>query len=368
MNDKKFIQTKVKKSIKKLLGKKYASGQELQRINLLGGIVASILHGGESQIAKIGEHLNDGVRKLASVKKQISRFMENKHISPEVHYLPFIEELLAALGQTGELEIIIDGSVVGKGCMCLMFSVVYKGRAIPIIWKVVKKKKGHFKESEHIDLLEKLQKLIPSEVKIMVLGDGEFDGTKWQKKIRSRCGDYGLRTAKNIKFKNSDGEEFQPQDVGVEEGQSLLLEDLTYSSDGYGPVNLLVWHGKGHEEPLYLVTNIDDGYKLESYYMKRFLIETFFRDIKSKGFNIQKSGLRDPKKLNRLIICCCLAFVMSVFAGVKARQSVFYDLVCEQYENALSLFQLGLRFIRKLVDLRQWRAFSIRYDILLNLD
>jgi len=67
-------------------------------------------------------------------------------------------------------------------------------------------------------------------------------------------------------------------------------------------------------------------------------------------------------------MCCCLAFILGVLSGVKAKKSVFYDLVSEQYEESLSLFQLGLNFIRKLVDLRQWRAFSISYDILLNIE
>lgn len=365
MNDKNFIKTKIRKSLKKMLGKQYASGQELGRINLLSEIVASILLGGESKINKISEHMNAGRRKLESVKKQVSRFMSNAHIDADIQYLPFIKELVATLSEQGELEIIIDGSKVGKGCMCLMFSVVYKGRAIPIVWKVVKKKKGHFKESEHVDLLVSLDKLIPSNAKVTILGDGEFDGTEWQEKITKRLWQYALRTAKNRILENEDGEEFTPNSVGITEGESLFQKDLCFGKEKYGKVNMLYWHGKGHEEPIYLVTNIEDGYLVESYYIKRFLIETFFRDIKSKGFNIQKSGLRNPKKLSRLLMCCCFAFIIGIMSGVKARKSKLYDLVCEQYENSLSLFQLGLNFIRKLVDLRQWRAFSIRYDLLI---
>ena len=76
MNDKNFIKTKVRKSLKKLLNKQYASGQELSRINLLCEIVASILHGGESKVNKISESMNAGRRKLESVKRQVSRFFQ----------------------------------------------------------------------------------------------------------------------------------------------------------------------------------------------------------------------------------------------------------------------------------------------------
>ncbi len=76
MNDKKFIKTKVMKSLKKLLNKQYVSGQELSRITLLGEIVASILLSGESKVNKISENMNAGRRKLESVKKQVSRFFQ----------------------------------------------------------------------------------------------------------------------------------------------------------------------------------------------------------------------------------------------------------------------------------------------------
>lgn len=368
MNDKKFIKTKVKKSLKKLMGKQYASGQELGRVNLLGEIVAGILHGGESRVNKISEHMNEGRRRLESVKKQVGRFMSNRHICPERQYLPFAKELLSALCGQGEVEIIIDGSTVGKGCMCLMFSIVYKGRAIPLVWEVAKKKKGHFKESEHVGLLERLSELVPAQAGVTILGDGEFDGTEWQEKISAHKWKYVLRTAKNTVLQDGEGEGYAPGDISVAPGTDVYMEDVYMGKKKYGPVNFLCWHGEGHQAPLFLVTNIDDGYLVRSHYIKRFLIETFFRDIKSKGFNIQKSGLRDPKKLNRLLMCCCFAFVFGIHSGVKAKRSVFYGLIKEQCEKSLSLFQLGLSFIRKLVDLRQWRAFSIRYDMVLNIE
>jgi len=88
MNDKRFIKTKVRKSLKKLLHKQYASGQELSRINLLCEIVASILHGGESKVNKISESMNAGRRKLESVKKQVSRFFQISILMPRASIYP----------------------------------------------------------------------------------------------------------------------------------------------------------------------------------------------------------------------------------------------------------------------------------------
>ena len=37
----------------------------------------------------------------------------------------------------------MDGSVVGRGCLALMLHVVYKGRALPLAWRVRHNLKGH---------------------------------------------------------------------------------------------------------------------------------------------------------------------------------------------------------------------------------
>lgn len=49
------------------------------------------------------------------------------------------------------------------------------------------------------------------------------------------------------------------------------------------------------------------------YYKKRFRIETFFSDQKSRGFHIQKSHIEDPKRLSQLIIATCLAYIWIVY-------------------------------------------------------
>jgi hypothetical protein len=41
------------------------------------------------------------------------------------------------------LVLVMDGSGVGRGCTALMIHVVYKGRALPLAWRVRQAPKGH---------------------------------------------------------------------------------------------------------------------------------------------------------------------------------------------------------------------------------
>jgi hypothetical protein len=59
------------------------------------------------------------------------------------------------------------GSVVGRGCLALMLHVVYKGRALPLAWRVRHSPKGHGPEKLHIAMVELLRTLIPEGTKVV---------------------------------------------------------------------------------------------------------------------------------------------------------------------------------------------------------
>ena len=109
----------------------------------------------------------------------LTRWLDNERILEEVYFLPYAEILLTHLALE-TLVVVMDGSVVGRGCVALMIHVVYKGRALPLAWRVRQGPKGHFPEALHIALVELMSTVIPEGAKVVFLGDGEFDGTALQ--------------------------------------------------------------------------------------------------------------------------------------------------------------------------------------------
>jgi hypothetical protein len=82
-------------------------------------------------------------------------------------------------------------------------------------------------------------------------------------------------------------------------------------------------------------------------YKKRPQIETFFSDLKSRGFTIHKSHLSDPKRLCRLLIASSLAYLWIVYLGVCATQEDWMQQLHRQDRCDLSLFRLGLRLLAR---------------------
>ncbi|MGH2416508.1 MAG: transposase, partial [Microcystaceae cyanobacterium] len=107
---------------------------------------------------------------------------------------------------------------------------------------------------------------------------------------------------------------------------------------------LAVWR-KPYKEPLYLITNLDLAQEAVWFYQKRFRIETFFSDQKSRGFRINQSHLSDPKRLERLLLAACLAYLWLVYLGTVALAEGWNTVFHRTERLDLSLFNLGLNLL-----------------------
>jgi hypothetical protein len=282
--------------------------------------------------------------------KRFARWVGNDLITEEGYFLPYAEILLAQLALP-TLVLVIDGSCVGRGCVALMMHVVYKGRALPVAWLVRQGKKGHFSKDFHIALVEQGQELIPAGASVVLLGDGEFDGIDLQQTLEDAGWSYVCRTAKSMTASWQD-ETFRLDALGacIKPGTLIELKEVLFTGEAYGPIMLICCWAKGYQEPLYLVTNIASAEEACRMYAKRFRIETFFSDQKSRGFHLHKSHLCDPTRLSRLLIAACLAYIWIVYLGSVCMKDGWVSMIHRSDRCDLSLFQLGLRLLDHLLN------------------
>jgi len=102
---------------------------------------------------------------------------------------------------------------------------------------------------------------------------------------------------------------------------------------------------KPYKEPPYLVTNLELAEEAIFFYKERFHIETFFSDQKSRGFRLDKSHLRDPKRLERLLLAACLAYLWMIYLGTVALVEGWSKVFHRSDRCDLSLFNLGLNLL-----------------------
>ena len=85
-------------------------------------------------------------------------------------------------------------------------------------------------------------------------------------------------------------------------------------------------------------------------YTKRFRIETFFSDQKSRGFLVHKSHLSDPMRFTRVLMATCLAYIWIIYLGALCAQDGWVSVIHRGDRCDLSLFQLGRRLLDYLLN------------------
>jgi hypothetical protein len=325
------------------------TGNFARHLQTLAALISGIVGSKSTQLPHIAMKVADGAKPESRVKR-FARWVDNERILEEMYFLPYADRLLRHCAlQT--VVLVMDGSVVGHGCNALMLHVVYKGRALPLAWRVRQGPKGHFPEDLHIALVELVSGLIPEGAQVVFLGDGEFDGTRLQHTVQDAGWSYVCRTGCH-RTAWWDGETFRLDTLGAcsKPGTLVALSEVWFTRAAYGPILLICCWAKGCKEPLYLVTNMDTAEEACRLYAKRFRIETFFSDQKSRGFHLHKSHLADPQRLSRLLIAACLAYIWIVYLGSVCIKEGWVRILHRRHRCDLSLFQLGLRLLEHLLN------------------
>ena len=288
-------------------------GQMQRRVCLMSSLIAACIRNGHCRLESLSESTEAyRAQKKSSLLQQAKRWLSNKWTDWQGFYLPFARHFLQGLSGKGEIVFVLDGSQTGRTNTTLMLSVLCKGFAVPVAWVVKKGEKGHFPEEMHLDLLKMIAPICPANCRLVLLGDGEFDGPN----LRQWCIDnhwiFVLRTSSD-RLVDFGGE--------VARFDSLLTtHTILFIPDALPLANAVYWRGKGHKKPLFLLTNLELAKEACLYYKRRFKIESLFKNLKSAGFSLHKTRLKCPHKLANLIIVVSFAFLFSFCIGLLIKQ------------------------------------------------
>ena len=342
MTDRWRVYTKVLQTLKSNL-KMHRQGHVTTLAMMITGIVMSR----KGQLAVMSGEVPVAAKEK-SIEMRMRRWVKHEKIDVEVTYLPFARQILAALA-SAPLVLAMDGSTVGRGCMVLMVGVIYRKRALPLAWVVYKGKKGHAPAKLHVQVLQKVEPLIPKGAEVVLLGDGEYDNTEMVDWVETHTDwSFALRTGPNIQVQL--GSTWRKvASFAKQQGSLVTAYQVAFTQTATLSLNLVAWWGASYEEPIYLITNLPNGSLACWFYKRRFRIETFFSDQKSRGFHIHKSHLSDPLRISRLLIAACLAYIWMICLGLFVIAHGKTGLIDRTDRVDKSLFRLGIDWLKHIL-------------------
>ena len=281
----------------------------------LADLAASVLTTRSVNTSEIANILPREVKSDEERYRYINRWLGNEKIDPLRAMQGFVPEVLEALSKKGEtIVLMLDQSKVSEGFECLMVSARVDERAVAIGWRVIETK-GEIGFDIQKELLEEIRKMIPEGVDVMLAAD-RFYGTS---SLISFCQEmrwkYRIRLKKNMILSHKGGE--------LKTGELLKLglksvEEAELNKTGV-VTNIGVLQEEGCSEPWIIAMGCKptEGRVLD--YGMRWGIEALFSDMKTRGFGVTKTKLKDPKRIERLMLVLTVASYWAVSTGMQPK-------------------------------------------------
>ncbi|MHC4464554.1 MAG: transposase [Planctomycetota bacterium] len=282
-----------------------------------------------------------------STVRRFRRWLDNTRIEVHAMYGPIIQE---ALSQWGEnvLYLALDTSMLwGQYCI-IRISVIYRGRAIPLVWQVIEHSSSSVAFETYRTLLDQAQTLVPWECEVVFLADRGFADTDlmeylsqplhwhWRIRIKSSFLIY-RRGRKRVKVSR----------IKLKRGQARFWHHVYITGERFGPVHLALAKPHGVKEKWLIVSDQPTDVTTFDEYGLRFDIEENFLDDKSNGFQLESSLIRSAEALSRLCFVLAVATLFLVCQGTDVVESGKRRWVDAHWFRGSSYLKIGWKWVQR---------------------
>jgi len=318
---------------------------DVRHLKTLAWMMAGLIQSQVISLTAWVPYVHSRARYAQSTVRRFRRWLDNKRIKVHKLYGPLIQQALSEWGKQ-TLYLALDTSMLwGKYCI-IRISIVYRGRAVPLVWKVLEHASSAVAFDAYKDLLNKAaQLLVPFQCQVVFLADRGFADTDlmahltklgWQWRIRLKGNFVIYRRGRRCKAKR----------ITPAAGRAILWQNVRITGQHYGPVHVAIARHPGSKEFWIVVSSEPASITTFVEYGLRFDIEENFLDDKSNGFQLEASLLRDAKALERLCFVLAITTLFLVSQGTVVVEQGKRRWVDPHWFRGSSYLKIGWQWVK----------------------
>lgn len=311
----------------------------LARKKFMSLFVAGLIQSRDVQFGEVAAHMPTET-KTDSNHRRIQDFFATY----ELDYVQMAVLLYCVLPRKGKLYLSIDRTNWSFGDTdhnILVISAYCEGVGVPLWFEMLEDGKGggNSNQEERIKAMRYCVRLFGSSRELVLCGDREFIGDEWIGWLLKQGVEFYLRIRKNTKLL-FEGKE-QAAWKWVEPGLEVQMDNCRVGSHWLSVAMKKVPGKKAEEEYLIVITNTFAHQAIQTYKL-RWSIEVFFQSVKGRGFNLEKTHLKDPKRLRKLFALVAIAFAICLKIGIWAHKNIKKIPIKNHGYKKNSFFRHGL--------------------------
>lgn len=283
--------------------------------------------------------------------KRLWRFVSNSRVKPGGLAKTWIPWVIKRFTSGKYVTVALDWTGLRGNLMCLTASLVVSGRAIPLLWRVVKY--SQIKDSTNrIEqrLAARLIDLIPAGKKLVLAADRGFGRAEFLRFLLTKEVLFVIRVDKNVWVKPPGQNAFLLS--GLTEKLTpqvpVWYPAVSYRADAAVPkVSLAAVAAKDSDDPWFLATNLRSPARAVSVYGSRFQIEEGFKDMKH-ALGFEKIQTRNLIRVRRLILITAISLAALMLVGKLAfRMKRLKSTLITGGKHVCSRVWLAIQIVRR---------------------
>lgn len=334
------------------------SWRDVRHLQVLVWMVIGLLQEGTIHLSAWIDHVDSRAVYAQSTQRRFSRWLHNGRIQAYRAYAPLIRQVLSDW-QDPVAYVALDTTMLWDTFCVIRLSLVYRGRAIPLVWRVLRHASSSVSFGRYRRLLQRAATLLPDGVEMVLLGERGFINAPLAHWLPTTLGwHYHLRLKTDCWFCYR-GQWRQLKQVHLARGEALFLHHVKlFKRNSLSNVHLALARDPVSGQFWAIVSDRPTTLQTLWDYALRFDIEENFLDDKSNGFQLEASGLRHSQALSRLLLVTAVATLFLTVQGTALVNAQARRWVDTHWHRGLSYLKLGWKWVKQSLS-RGRKLFSL---------
>jgi hypothetical protein len=291
-----------------------------------------------------------------STQRRFARWLANRRVEVQALYGPLIQQALREWGPH-TLYLALDTSMLWDQYCLIRLSLVYRGRAVPLVWEVLAHGSSSVAHAAYQALLEAVPPLLPPGVKVVLLADRGFADTHLLAHLRRLRWHFRIRIKASFGVVRAGHSPCKVADFSLAPGRAVFLHNVAITAERFGPVALALARQTKNGESWYVVSDEPTSVHTFVEYGWRFDIEENFLDDKANGFQLESSLVRDADALTRLCLVLAITTLYLVAQGTQVVTTNKRRWVDPHWLRGNSYLRIGWQWVKTALT-RGWALFA----------
>ena len=279
--------------------------------------------------------------------KRIRRFLSNLKWSPACCFSSLLGFVLSRFHPGRYLPVIIDQSTNSGKWEVLWASIPFRGRALPISFKLftyqeIRQDPQGSQNRLEEQFIRSVIALLPPHPTPLFLFDRGYARVSLLKLLDRLPLKYVIRARKKVWVQFRHVHKGLLEKVEVLPGTLLWWPQAVYHLQYRYRVNLAITLNATATEPWYLLTNLDRASSAVHWYERRFRCEELFRDVKDQ-LKLETIRTENADRVSRLLFGILVAYLALTLIGAAAQRVRLRRKVCK---DRISLPWMALRLLK----------------------